>query len=199
MPLNLLFRTGTHKEQYKPNFFNEGIIGRVRRGGVHWVHVHPPPLHLGKSFQIWSELLEFGVRFGIRSALVGHRRNQLFGYIHYLTEINVNLLLNTCKFHRKFRLISLLIIILSENAPNVDFTEAKFQNFPGEHAPDPPCVPAPLALDLVLVESTLYCFRRAWNCMQLTVWKTIIWIYPLLYWNFWNKYQFAAKYMQFSP
>ena len=36
---------------------------------------------------------------------MGHRRNQLFGYIHYLTEINVNLLLKTCNFHRKFRLI----------------------------------------------------------------------------------------------
>ena len=26
---------------------------------------------------------------------------------------------------------------LSENAQNVHFKEAKFQNFPGEHAPDP--------------------------------------------------------------
>ena len=50
-------------------------------------------------------------------------------------EINVNLLLNTCNFHRKFRLI--FSLILSENAPNVDFREAKFQNFPGEHAPGP--------------------------------------------------------------
>ena len=29
--------------------------------------------------------------------------------------------------------------------------------------------------------------------------RCIIWIYPLLYWNFWNKDQFAAKYMQVSP
>ena len=63
--------------------------------------------------------------------------------------------------------------------------------------PDPSSVPTPLAPDAILVGSTLYCFRRACNCMQLAVWKTIIWIYPLLYWNFWNKYQFAAKYMQF--
>ena len=62
---------------------------------------------------------------------------------------------------------------------------------------DPSSVPAPWALNPILVGSTLYCFRRAWKCMQLTVWKTIIWIYPLLYWNFWNKCQFAAKYMQF--
>ena len=67
----------------------------------------------------------------------------------------------------------------------------------GSMPPDPSSVPAPLALDPILVGSTLYCFRRAWNCMQLTVWKTILWIYPLLYWNFWNKCQFAAKYMQF--
>ena len=52
-----------------------------------------------------------------------------------LTEINVSLLLNTCNFHRKFRLI--FSLILSENVPNVDFREAKFQNFPGEHAPGP--------------------------------------------------------------
>ena len=58
--------------------------------------------------------------------------NQLFGYIHYFTEINVNLLLNTCKFWLIF------LLILSENAPNVDFREAKFQTFPGEHAPRPP-------------------------------------------------------------
>ena len=58
--------------------------------------------------------------------------------MHYLTKINVNLLLNTCNFHRKFRLI--FSLILSENAPNVDFREAKFQNFPGEHAPRTPLV-----------------------------------------------------------
>ena len=29
--------------------------------------------------------------------------NQLFGYIHYSTEININLLLNTCNFHCRFR------------------------------------------------------------------------------------------------
>ena len=68
----------------------------------------------------------------------------------------------------------------------------------GSMTPDSPSVLVPLSLDPILARSTLYCFRRAWNCMQLTVWKTINWIYPLLYWNFWNKYQFAAKYMQFS-
>ena len=55
--------------------------------------------------------------------------NQLFGYIHCFTEINVNLLLNTSNFHRKFRII--FSLILSENAPNMDvrYREAKLQNF----------------------------------------------------------------------
>ena len=47
-----------------------------------------------------------------------------FENIHYLIEIDVNLLLNKCNFHRKFRLI--FSLILSENAPNIDFTEVKF-------------------------------------------------------------------------
>ena len=58
-----------------------------------------------------------------------------FENIHYLIEIDVNLLLNTCNFHRKFRLI--FSLILAENAPNMDLREVKFQNFPGEHAPGP--------------------------------------------------------------
>ena len=65
--------------------------------------------------------------------------NQLFGYIHYCTEIseiNINLLRNSCNFHHKFRFI--FSLHLSENAQNVHFREAKFQNFPGEHAPEPP-------------------------------------------------------------
>ena len=64
---------------------------------------------------------------------------QLFGYIHYCTEIskiNINLLPNTCNFHRNFRLI--FSLHFSENAQNVHFREAKFQNFAGEHAPGPP-------------------------------------------------------------
>ena len=55
--------------------------------------------------------------------------------IHYCTEININLLQNTCNFHRKFRFT--FSLILSENASNVYFREAKFQNLPGEHTPDP--------------------------------------------------------------
>ena len=64
--------------------------------------------------------------------------NQLFGYIHYCTEvpeININLLPNTCNFHRKFQFI--FSLHLSENAQNMHFREAQFQNFPGAHAPDP--------------------------------------------------------------
>ena len=62
--------------------------------------------------------------------------NQLFGYIHYCTEININLLLNTCNFHRKFRFI--FSLNLSDNTQSVHSREAKFQNFPEEHAPGPP-------------------------------------------------------------
>ena len=62
-------------------------------------------------------------------------------YNHYCTEIpeiNINLLPNACNFHPKFRFI--LSLHFSENAQNVHFREAKFQNFPGEHAPGPPLV-----------------------------------------------------------
>ena len=85
--------------------------------------------------------------------------NRLFEYIHYCTKINVNLSLNIYNFHRKFWLIFLLI--LSENAPNVDFRDAKFQDFPGNHAPGPPSELAPSELGPILAGSTLNCFRRA--------------------------------------
>ena len=90
--------------------------------------------------------------------------NQLFGYIHYCTEIpeintSINLLPNTCNFHRKFRFI--FSLHLSENTQNVHFREAQFQNFPGGHAPDPPTVLAPPALDTIFARITLNCFRRA--------------------------------------
>ena len=61
---------------------------------------------------------------------------QLLDYIHYCAEISVNLLLNTCNFSCKFRFI--FELILSENAPNVHFREAKSQNFRGVHAPGSP-------------------------------------------------------------
>ena len=68
---------------------------------------------------------------------------------NYCTEIDINLLLNTCNFHRKFRFI--FSLILSENAPNVHFREAKFQKFRGGVCPrtlplPPPSVIAPSAL-----------------------------------------------------
>ena len=69
----------------------------------------------------------------------------ILGYIHYCTEININLLLNTCnQFYHKFRFI--FSLNLSENTQNVHFREAKFQNFPEEHAPRPRSVLAALAL-----------------------------------------------------
>ena len=88
--------------------------------------------------------------------------NQLFGYIRYSTEnpeININLLPNTCNFHRKCRFIFSLHV--SENAQNVHFREAQFQVFPGRHAPGPPSVLAPLMLDTVFAGLTLICFRVA--------------------------------------
>ena len=72
--------------------------------------------------------------------------NQLFGYISHL-------LLNTCNFHRKFWLI--FSLNLFENAQNVRFREAKFQNFP-----DPPSILAPSALDPISAGLTLNCFRQ---------------------------------------
>ena len=86
-----------------------------------------------------------------RSACKSLFENQLFGYYHYhyCTKININcLLLNTCNFHRKFRFI--FSLNLSKNMQNVHFREAKFQNFPGEHAPGPPSVLVPLAVDPLL-------------------------------------------------
>ena len=65
--------------------------------------------------------------------------NQLFGYIHYCTEINISLLPDTCNFHRKFWFI--FSLNFSEKAQNVHFREAKFQNFPGERASRPPPPP----------------------------------------------------------
>ena len=64
--------------------------------------------------------------------------NQLFGYIHYCTEININLLLNTCNFHRKFRII--FSLNLSENTQNVHFRDSLISKFPGGACPRTPLV-----------------------------------------------------------
>ena len=65
----------------------------------------------------------------------------------------------------------------------MDFREAKFQNFPGEHAPGPPSVPAPLALDPSLVGQLCTASAGPGIVCNLPFenFKTIIWIYPLLY------------------
>ena len=49
-----------------------------------------------------------------------------------IPEKNITLLPNTCIFHPKFQFS--FSLHLSENAQNVHFREAKFQNFQGEHA-----------------------------------------------------------------
>ena len=108
--------------------------------------------------------LDSDTRIGIISLATESKRivcnlpfeNQLFGYIHYCTEIseiNINLLPNTCNFHRKFWFI--FSLHLSENAQNVHFREARFQSFP-----DPPSALAPSALDTIFAGLTLNCFRR---------------------------------------
>ena len=79
---------------------------------------------------------------------------QLFEYIYLILYWNKCwfadfILLNTCNFHRKFRFI--FSLILSMNAPNVHFREAKFQNFPGEHAPGTPLLHAPSVLDHIYI------------------------------------------------
>ena len=161
-----------------PTFELGRIIFKIQNKTVNFLEskvyiVKRRPLLTGKR-QIATAAFELGTLhsdswfencyYDISSATESYRNatyvwNQLFGKIHYLTEINVNLLLNTCNFHRKFRLI--FPLVLSENAPNVDFREAKFQNFPGEHSPGPPSLLAPSALDTIWAGLTLSCFLRA--------------------------------------
>ena len=79
--------------------------------------------------------------------------------IYPLQYWNINLLLNTCSFYRKFLFI--FSLNLSENTQNVHFRGAKFQNFSGSMPPDPSSVLAPLALHPILTGLTLNYFRRA--------------------------------------
>ena len=80
-------------------------------------------------------------------------------YCTEISEMNINLLPKTCNFHPKFRFI--FSLHLSENAQNVHFREAKFQNLPGSMPPDPPSGLAPSALDTIFAGLTLNFFRRA--------------------------------------
>ena len=83
----------------------------------------------------------------------------LFGYIHYCTEIseiNINLLPNTCSFHRKFwRYISLRMRKMCT------LEKLNFKISRGSMPPDPPSVLAPSALDSIFAGLTLNCFLRA--------------------------------------
>ena len=95
--------------------------------------------------------LELEIINNISSAVTESKRiacnlpfeNQLFGYIYHCTEININLLPNTCNFHCKFWFI--FSLNLSENMQNVHFREAKFQNFSGNIRPR---LPPPVYSDL---------------------------------------------------
>ena len=75
--------------------------------------------------------------------------NQLLEYINYCTEININLLLNTCNFWFVFSLI------LSENTQNVHLEKLNFEISRGSMPPDSPSVLAPSALDPALAGLTL--------------------------------------------
>ena len=57
-------------------------------------------------------------------------------WVYILASVQADILSNTGNFHCKFRFI--LSLHLSESAQNVHFREARFQNFPGEHAPGHP-------------------------------------------------------------
>ena len=63
---------------------------------------------------------------------------------NYCTEIDINLLLNTCNFHRKFRFIFSLILSENINAPNVHISKSPGGACP--RTPPPPSVLAPSAL-----------------------------------------------------
>ena len=82
-------------------------------------------------------------------------------------------MLNTCNFHLRFRL--LFSLILSENAPNVDFREAKFQNFPGGAYPRPPYCTRAFGAPAYLAGPTLNCLRRACKPTLKDIMKSIIW------------------------
>ena len=83
----------------------------------------------------------------------------LFGYIHYCTEIseiNINLLPNTCSFHCKFRRYISLRMRKMCTLEKLNFKISR-----GSMPPDPPSIPAPSALDIIFARLTLNCFRRA--------------------------------------
>ena len=109
------------------------------------------------TIRIWDSDARIGI---ISSATVSKRtvcnlpfENKLFGYIHYCTEIseiNINLLPNTCNFHRKFQFIFFRFISL--RMPKMCTLEKL--NFP-------PSILAPSTLDIIFAGLTLKCFRRA--------------------------------------
>ena len=86
-------------------------------------------------------------------------------WIYPLLYWNINLLLNTYNFHRKFRFTFSLTV--SENTQNVQFRKAKFQNFPREYVPDPPSVLPPSPLDPIFARLTLNCFGRVCYCQWI--------------------------------
>ena len=88
--------------------------------------------------------------------------NQLFGYIHCCTEIpeiNINLLPNTCNFHRKFRFIFRYISLRMRKM--CIFGKQNFKISRGIMPPDSPSVLAPSALDTIFTGLNLNCFGRA--------------------------------------
>ena len=90
--------------------------------------------------------------------------NQLFGYYHCCTEININLLLNT--FSPYFRWISLRICKMCI------LEKLSFKNSRGSIPPDPPSVLAPLALDpMGNTQYNITCLNYTNRCFFFSVEK----------------------------
>ena len=85
--------------------------------------------------------------------------NQLFEYIHFCTEININLLQNTCNFNRKVS-VHFFVNCLREYAKMCILEKLNFKIPRGSMPPNPPSVLAPSALDPISAGLSLNCFRQ---------------------------------------
>ena len=87
--------------------------------------------------------------------------NQLFGYIHYCTEIpkiNINLLPNTCSFSCSGSFFHYIFLRMCKMCI---LEKLNFKISQGSMPSDPPSVLTPLALDPIFVGLALNCFRQA--------------------------------------
>ena len=119
------------------------------------------PRQRHSNTRTWDSDTRIG--FGIISSATDSKRivcnlpfeNQLFGYIHYCTEISeikINLLPNTFNFHRNFRRYTSLRM-----RKMCTFEKQNFNISRGSMPPDPPSVLVPSALDTIFAGLTLNC------------------------------------------